>query len=70
MHPSDTAPALVALTRKSRSPDRPATKTIPLEKFFVPPSVDYKRENILGPGEVVAELFVPTPKAGSKGLLS
>jgi xanthine dehydrogenase YagS FAD-binding subunit len=38
-----------------------------LEKFFVLPSVDFKRENILSPGEIVTEIYVPTPKAGSKG---
>lgn len=31
------------------------------------PSVDYRRENILKPGEIVTEIFVPMPKAGSKG---
>jgi len=29
--------------------------------------VDYKRENILTPGEIVTEIIVPPPKAGSKG---
>ena len=67
VHPSDTAPALVALNAQIKIAGPAGDKTIPLEKFFVPPSVDYKRENILGPGEVVTELFVPTPKAGSKG---
>ena len=42
-------------------------RTIPLEKFFVLPSVDYKRENVLDPGEIVTEIYVPAPKAGSKG---
>jgi xanthine dehydrogenase YagS FAD-binding subunit len=67
VHPSDTAPALVALNAQIKIAGPAGDKTIPLEKFFVPPSVDYKRENILGPGEVVTELFVPTPKADSKG---
>ena len=40
---------------------------MPLEKFFVLPSVDFKRENILKPGEIVTEIFVPYPKSGSKG---
>ena len=38
-----------------------------MEKFFVLPSVDYRRENVLAPGEIVTEIYVPTPKAGSKG---
>ncbi len=38
-----------------------------MEKFFVLPSVDFKRENILKPGEIVTEVFIPYPKSGSKG---
>ncbi len=40
---------------------------MPLEKFFVLPSVDFRRENILNPGEIVTEIYVPAPKADSKG---
>ena len=29
--------------------------------------MDYRRENILNPGEIVTEIYVPYPKAGSKG---
>jgi xanthine dehydrogenase YagS FAD-binding subunit len=42
-------------------------RTVPMEKFFVLPSVDYKRENILKGAEIVTEIFVPLPRAGSKG---
>lgn len=67
VHPSDTAPALVALGAQIKIVGPGGEKTIPLEKFFVLPSVDYKRENILSPGEIVTEIYVPTPKAGNKG---
>jgi xanthine dehydrogenase YagS FAD-binding subunit len=67
VHPSDTAPALVALGAEVKIVGPSGEKTIPLEKFFVLPSVDYKRENILTPGEIVTEIIVPAPKAGSKG---
>jgi len=67
VHPSDTAPALVALRAQVKIVGPAGEKTLPLEKFFVLPSVDYKRENILNPGEIVSEIYVPTPKAGSKG---
>jgi xanthine dehydrogenase YagS FAD-binding subunit len=67
VHPSDTAPALVALGAQIKIAGPSGEKTIPLEKFFVLPSVDYKRENILNPGEIVTEVYVSTPKAGSKG---
>jgi xanthine dehydrogenase YagS FAD-binding subunit len=67
VHPSDTAPALVALSAQIKIIGPAREKTMPLEKFFVLPSVDYRRENILNPGEIVTEIYVPTPKAGSKG---
>ena len=67
VHPSDTAPALVALDAQIKIAGPAGERAIPLEKFFVLPSVDYRRENVLKPGEIVTEIFVPTPKAGSKG---
>jgi xanthine dehydrogenase YagS FAD-binding subunit len=67
VHPSDTAPALVALDAQIKIAGPAGEKVIPLEKFFVLPSVDFKRENILKPGEIVTEVFVPYPKSGSKG---
>jgi xanthine dehydrogenase YagS FAD-binding subunit len=67
VHPSDTAPALVALDAQIKIAGPAGERTIPLEKFFVLPSVDYRRENILKPSEIVTEIYVPTPKPGSKG---
>ena len=67
VHPSDTAPALVALGAQIKIAGPAGEKTMPLEKFFVLPSVDYKRENILNPGEIVTEIHVPIPTTGSKG---
>jgi xanthine dehydrogenase YagS FAD-binding subunit len=67
VHPSDTAPALVALGAQIKIAGPAGEKTVPLEKFFVLPSVDFRRENILNPGEIVTEVFVPMPQAGSKG---
>jgi xanthine dehydrogenase YagS FAD-binding subunit len=67
VHPSDTAPALVALNAQVKIAGPAGEKRIPLEKFFVLPAVDYKRENILNPGEIVTEFYVPSPKSGSRG---
>src|SRR4026208_741640 len=58
-HPSDTAPALVALGAQIKMAGAKGERSIPLEKFFVLPSVDFKRENILNPGEIVTEIYVP-----------
>ena len=67
VHPSDTAPALVALNAQIKIAGPAGEKSMPLDKFFVLPAVDYKRENILNPGEIVTEIYVPMPKPGSKG---
>jgi xanthine dehydrogenase YagS FAD-binding subunit len=67
VHPSDLAPALVALGARIKIAGPSGEKTMPLENFFVLPQVNYKRENILGPAEIVTEIQVPTPRAGSKG---
>jgi xanthine dehydrogenase YagS FAD-binding subunit len=67
VHPSDLAPALVALDARIKLAGPAGEKTIPLEKFFVTPQVNARRENILGPADIVTEIQVPHPKAGSKG---
>jgi xanthine dehydrogenase YagS FAD-binding subunit len=67
VHPSDLAPALVALDAKIKIAGPAGEKTLPLEKFFVTPQVNARRENILGPADIVTEIQVPLPKAGSKG---
>jgi len=61
VHPSDTAPALIALDAKVRIAGSKGTRTIPLEGFFMPPSKDPKRETILEPGEIVTEILLPVP---------
>lgn len=67
VHPSDLAPALIALGARIKIAGPSGEKTIPLEKFFVLPQVDYKRENILQPGEILTEVQIPHPEPGSKG---
>jgi xanthine dehydrogenase YagS FAD-binding subunit len=67
VHPSDLAPVLVALDAQIKIVNAAGERIIPLEKFFVLPQVDFKHENILKPGDIVTEIFVPYPKSGSKG---
>jgi len=67
VHPSDTAPALVALGAQIKIAGSAGERTMPLEKFFVLPQIDYRHENILKPDEIVTEIQVPYPKPGSKG---
>ncbi|HEY7166355.1 MAG TPA: xanthine dehydrogenase family protein subunit M [Candidatus Binatia bacterium] len=67
VHPSDLAPVLVALNAQIKIASTAGERTLPVENFFVLPQVDFKHENILKPGDIVTEIFVPLPKPGSKG---
>jgi xanthine dehydrogenase YagS FAD-binding subunit len=64
VHPSDTAPALVALGASARITGSGATRLVPLEEFYVPPSADPQRETVLQPDEIVTELTLPAPAPG------
>ena len=61
VHPSDTAPALIALDARVRIAGPEGTRTVPLESFFVLPATDPTRENVLAAGEILTEVLVPPP---------
>ena len=65
VHPSDTAPALVALGATVRIATRGRERTVPIDQFFVTPRQDPRRENILLPDEIVTAIDVPNAPAGS-----
>jgi xanthine dehydrogenase YagS FAD-binding subunit len=64
VHPSDTAPALVALGAVMRIVGPGGARSVPVEAFHVLPSVDYRRETVLEPGEIVSEVLLPPPAPG------
>jgi xanthine dehydrogenase YagS FAD-binding subunit len=68
VHPSDTAPALIALGATARIVGEGGERTLPFEQYFTGPRIDVKRENVLGPTDILAEILVPEPKPGSKGV--
>jgi xanthine dehydrogenase YagS FAD-binding subunit len=59
VHPSDTAPALIALNAKIKTSKR----TLNAEDLF---QVDVARTTVLDSDEIVTEIQVPQPKAGTK----
>jgi len=59
VHPSDTAPALVAFEASVRIVGPQGTRTVAIEKFHVRPDVDVFRETVLEPGEIVTEILLP-----------
>jgi xanthine dehydrogenase YagS FAD-binding subunit len=66
VHPSDCAPALIALGAtvgiKSRRDDR----TVPLEQFYVSPADDPTRETVLARDEIVTEILLPKPSRATR----
>ena len=64
VHPSDPASALVALDARIHLVGVKGPRTLPLADFFAGPEVDVRRENVLGPAELIeAVSFVPLAAA-------
>src|SRR5262249_5208863 len=59
VHPSDLAPMLIAMDATATIVGPGGTRTAPLQEFFVLPSKDVRRENILDPGEIVTQVNIP-----------
>ncbi len=59
VHPSDLAPMLVALGATVSTASPQGGRSILLEKFFILPSEEPTRENLLEPAEIITEIRVP-----------
>ena len=68
VHPSDAAPALVALGATARISNGSRERTVPMDKFFVTPREDVRRENILLPNEILTAIDIPGAPAGSRAI--
>jgi xanthine dehydrogenase YagS FAD-binding subunit len=66
VHPSDCAPALVALNATVEVSGPMGVRRMPLERFFILPTQNPLRENVLQPNEIVTAVSVPVPAAGTK----
>ena len=64
VHPSDTAPALLALNARFRIVGPRGTREVPAANFFQLPTVNAARENSLAADEVMAEVILPAPPGG------
>ena len=64
VHPSDIAPALMALNASVVVQGPRGTRTVALDRFFVLPEVDPTRETVLEQGEIVTEVLLPPPGTG------
>ena len=64
VHPSDTAPALVAFEAMVRVSGPGGTRLMPVARFHVPPSEDVQKETVLKSNEIVTEILLPPPAKG------
>lgn len=67
VHPSDTAPALVALDAKVSIAGRRGTRLVPLSSFFILPKDSLLKENVLEPGDFITEVLLDAPLTGARG---
>jgi xanthine dehydrogenase YagS FAD-binding subunit len=64
VHPSDTAPMLVALQAVARINGPRGDRLVGLDEFFVLPSTAIEKENVLEQGEIVTDIMLPAPETG------
>jgi xanthine dehydrogenase YagS FAD-binding subunit len=67
VHPSDTAPALVALDAQFHIAGPSGERVLPASEFFQLPRVDASRENVLSKDEVLAAIQLPVARPGTRG---
>ena len=66
VHPSDTAPALVALDAQFRIVGPSGTRTLASSEFFVLPRQNAAQETVLTNDEVLESIEVPAPRPGTR----
>lgn len=66
VHPSDTAPALLALDAKFRIVGPKGERTVPASDFFVLPKQNAARENSLANDEMLASIDIPAARPGTR----
>ena len=68
VHPSDTAVALTALDARVLLISGDGARMMHIEEFFTSPDVQVLRENTLRPGEILAEVIIPSPRGASRSV--
>ena len=67
VHPSDTAPALVALDAEFHIEGPKGQRVVPAAEFFQLPRVNAARENVLANDEILTAVEFPEAKPGTRG---
>ena len=68
VHPSDTAVALIALDARVLLISTDGARMLPIEDFYISPSVDATRENVMERGEILAQVVIPTATSNSRSV--
>jgi xanthine dehydrogenase YagS FAD-binding subunit len=66
VHPSDTAMALLALNARARIAGPNGERMVAFDDYFVSPSQDILRENVLQENELLVDVFIPAPAPGTR----
>ena len=66
VHPSDIAPVLVAFEAKVRVAGPKGARWVPVEKLHVLPGEDPQKETVLKSNEILTEILLPPPAAGTR----
>lgn len=67
VHPSNLAPALVALGASVEVEGPKGTRTVALDHFFVRPADDIRTEHVLAPDEILTAIAIPAPGDRTSG---
>lgn len=66
VHPSDSAPALIALGAKIELLSADGKEEMPLDEFFELPIDNLRRENVMNPNEILTTITVPKQPNGTR----
>jgi len=66
VHPSDIAPVLVAFEARVRVAGPKGARWVPVEKLHVLPGEDPQKETVLRANEILTEILLPPPAAGTR----
>src|SRR6266571_6230539 len=66
VHPSDTSTALLALNASAKVAGPSGVRDIAFDNYFHGPREDVLTENVLKANELMTEVTIPTPTAGTK----
>jgi xanthine dehydrogenase YagS FAD-binding subunit len=66
VHPSSTAVPLLAMTAQVELTSKRGKRTVAMSDFYIPPEKSLVNETALEPGEIITEIFVPSPEKGTR----